>query len=106
MDSDVEELRRKILKKVDRHSVFNLQTLDTRNRKQHLAPSGIDRECWLQMRGMNSKASLIGEVGSRQDVWKFVIKLDKLTKKYAGESFVDSKFDDGLHCIVTVIIFH
>ena len=37
------------------------------------------------MRGMISKSSIIGEGGSRQDVWKFVAKLDKLIKKYVED---------------------
>ena len=58
------------------------------------------------MRGMYSNASSIVEDEGRQYVWKFDVKSDKLNKKYAGETFGESKTDDELHCIVTFIIFH
>ena len=58
------------------------------------------------MRWIDSKASFIEEDEGRQDVWKFDTKSDKLIKKHAGETFGDSKVDNGLHCIVTVIIFN
>ena len=65
-----------------------------------------DEKRWLQMRGMYANASFIVEDEGRQDIWKFVVKSDKLNKKYAGETFGESKTDDELHCIVTFIIFH
>ena len=100
MATDADLSRKKRIKKVDISNPFSTFEKQTRNRKYHYAPTQFMREKWMHMRGMDDSGKFIYEDESKTDAWKFVAKSDKLVRRYSGESFGDTKLDDGLHSIV------
>ena len=92
--------REKKIKEVDIPNL--LYTLEKRNRqrKQHFTTSAFVKEKWLYLRGMDGDGKFVTEENAKTDMWKHVAKSDRLLKKYAGDLFADTQFDEGLYSIV------
>ena len=54
----------------------------------------------MGLRGMDDKGKFIQEEDSRADAWANVAKSDRLVRRYAGDTFAETRLDDGFHAIV------
>ena len=91
--------REKKNKKVDIAKPLSTFEKQNHQRKQHFTTSAFVKEKWLYLRDMNGDGKFVTEDDARTDMWKHVAKSDRLLKKYAGDVFADTQFDEGLHSI-------